>query len=392
MSGTRTSPPPSPPEASATSIPSSLPSDAESIAFLHHLVETPSVSGHERTAVELFLRSAAAWGFEISIDEAGNGIATRRTSVSHHGSAPARELVLLGHIDTVPGTIPVRIEGGILHGRGSVDAKSPLAAMLVAAARADLPSNCTLRVVAAVGEETPQSAGARHLAQSWRPHACIIGEPSGWTGITLGYKGRLVMHATLRQPGGHSAGPHASAGDAIVRYWNSILDAIERLNDGHTGAFDTIQASIRSLTSDSDGLHDLARLTAGFRLPMWLTPQVLEAVLRGLGRATPLLDLTFEGHELCHASDRNDPVVRAISSAIRSQGERPHPKLKTGTADLNVVAPLWRCPIGAYGPGDSSLDHTPNEHLALDEYLGSIRVLTLAIRGLLNELQSTESP
>lgn len=392
MSRTLISHPQSTPEASATSVPPSLPSDAEAIAFVHRLVATLSVSGRERTAVELFARSAAAWGFETSIDEAGNGIATRRTSVSHNLAAPARELVLLGHIDTVPGDIPVRMAGGILHGRGSVDAKGPLAAMLVAAARADLPSNCTLRVVAAVGEETPQSAGARHVAQSWRPHACIIGEPSGWTGVTLGYKGRLVMHATLRLPSGHSAGPHASAGDAIVRYWNSILDAIERLNDGHTGAFDTIQASIRSLATESDGLHDLARLTAGFRLPIWLTPQVLEAALRGLGRASPSLDLTFEGHEHCHASDRNDPVVRAISSAIRAQGERPHPKLKTGTADLNVVAPLWMCPIAAYGPGDSSLDHTPNEHLALDEYLASIRVLTLAIRGLLNELQSTEAP
>jgi LysW-gamma-L-lysine carboxypeptidase len=382
----------SPPEAKVTPVPPSLPSDAEAIAFVHQLVATPSVSGRERPAVEAFARSAADWRFETSIDEAGNGIATRRTSLSRSGSGPARELVLLGHIDTVPGDIPVRIEGGFLHGRGSVDAKGPLAAMLVAAARADLPLNCTVRVVAAVGEETPQSAGARHIAQRWRPHACIIGEPSGWTGVTLGYKGRLVMHATISLPGGHSAGPHASAGDAILRYWLSTLNAIEQLNDGHTGAFDAIQASIRSLATESDGLQDLARLTAGFRLPMWITPQVLEAVLRGLGRTMPFLDLAFEGHELSHASDRNDPVVRAISAAIRSHGERPHPKLKTGTADMNVVAPVWKCPIAAYGPGDSSLDHTPHEHLALDEYLASIRVLTLAIRGLLNELQSAGNP
>ena len=35
-----------------------------------------------------------------------------------------REIVLLGHIDTVPGHIPVRIEDGVLHGRGSVDASA----------------------------------------------------------------------------------------------------------------------------------------------------------------------------------------------------------------------------------------------------------------------------
>ncbi|QKK09717.1 MAG: M20/M25/M40 family metallo-hydrolase [Planctomycetota bacterium] len=63
------------------------------------------------------------------IDEAGNALA-------HRGPADAPvHIMLLGHIDTVPGDIPVRIAGGVLHGRGSVDAKGPLAAMLCRAAR-----------------------------------------------------------------------------------------------------------------------------------------------------------------------------------------------------------------------------------------------------------------
>jgi LysW-gamma-L-lysine carboxypeptidase len=43
---------------------------------------------------------------------------------------------------------------------------------------------------------------------------------------------------------------------------------------------------------------------------------------------------------------------------------------------------VWNCPIIAYGPGDSALDHTPDEHTDLDEYLRSIRVLTLALQRL----------
>ena len=49
--------------------------------------------------------------------------------------------------------------------------------------------------------------------------------------------------------------------------------------------------------------------------------------------------------------------------------------LKTGTSDMNVVGPVWQCPIVAYGPGDSSLDHTPNEHLPLDEYWKAVNVI-----------------
>ncbi|MBI2563293.1 MAG: M20/M25/M40 family metallo-hydrolase [candidate division NC10 bacterium] len=51
-------------------------------------------------------------------------------------------------------------------------------------------------------------------------------------------------------------------------------------------------------------------------------------------------------------------------------------KVKSGTSDMNVVGPAWNWPIVAYGPGDSSLDHTPNEHLDLAEYHQAIAILS----------------
>jgi LysW-gamma-L-lysine carboxypeptidase len=42
---------------------------------------------------------------------------------------------------------------------------------------------------------------------------------------------------------------------------------------------------------------------------------------------------------------------------------------------MNLVTPAWNCPAVAYGPGDSSLDHTPHEHLPLSEFHKSIAVL-----------------
>ncbi len=61
--------------------------------------------------------------------------------------------------------------------------------------------------------------------------------------------------------------------------------------------------------------------------------------------------------------EKNTPLVRAFLSGIRSQGGEPRFVYKTGTADLNIVAPVWKCPAVVYGPGDSALDHTPNEHI-----------------------------
>jgi [amino group carrier protein]-lysine/ornithine hydrolase len=340
---------------------------------LFDLVATPSVSGSERAAVEVFVRHGAALGFQTEIDAAGNGLAHRGASA---GEA-SMHIVLLGHIDTVPGHIPVRIENGVLHGRGSVDAKGPLAAMLVGAANAELPAGVRVTVAGAVGEETPDSPGARFLAGQLRPHACIIGEPSGWDGVTLGYKGRLLGRFVCERSCAHTAGRGLSAADEVLVWWTRVLADVTAFNTDRTKAFDQIQATVRGLGTSSDGLTDVATLDGGFRLPPAVDPRDLAARLAVLGGQD--CSVAWRGHEVAHATDRNDPVVRALTASIRERGGVPRPKLKTGTSDLNVVAPIWNCPIAAYGPGDSSLDHTPDERLGISEYLRSVEVIQAAL-------------
>jgi len=93
--------------------------------------------------------------------------------------------------------------------------------------------------------------------------------------------------------------------------------------------------------------------------------------------------LEFEGHEHAHRAEKSTPLVRAFLRAIRGAGEKPRFVVKTGTSDMNVVAPVWGCPVLAYGPGDSSLDHTPDEHIDLTEYLRAIEVLKTALEHLI---------
>lgn len=350
----------------------------EAERLLVELVKAPSVSGRERRASEVFVRHARAMGFEAEIDEVGSALA-------HRGPREARvHIVLLGHIDTVPGEVPVRVEGGELWGRGSVDAKGPLCAMLVAAARAELEDGVRVTVAGAAGEETPHSPGARLIASRYRPSACIIGEPSHWDGVTLGYKGRLVVHARIKKPCAHSAGPEASASDELFAWWSEALAEAERVSAGRERVFDRVQASVRGMASQSDGLTQSADLTCGFRLPPGLAPEAWGERLRELAPAG--MELRTEGGERAVVSERSDAVVRAITSAIRAEGGTPRPRLKTGTSDMNVVGPVWGCPVAAYGPGDSALDHTPEERLGLAEYARAIAVLTRAIGTLASEL------
>src|SRR5690606_21771134 len=151
---------------------------AQTAEMLRGLVSIPSPSGEEAAAVDWLCQQMAALGYEAAPDGAGNAVGRR-------GSGD-REIMLLGHIDTGPGEIPVEIVDGALYGRGTVDAKGPLATFVVAGARAALPDGVRLTVVGAVEEEVMSSRGANYLAQTHPgPDAVIIGEPSGWDGIVL---------------------------------------------------------------------------------------------------------------------------------------------------------------------------------------------------------------
>ena len=82
--------------------------------------------------------------------------------------------------------------------------------------------------------------------------------------------------------------------------------------------------------------------------------------------------------QLRHArlqGEKNSPLTRSFLQAIRAEGGDPAFVYYTGTADLHIVGSRWNCPAVGYGLGGSALDHTPEEHVSLDEFACSIRVL-----------------
>ncbi|MFO7630998.1 MAG: hypothetical protein R6W76_00595, partial [Caldilinea sp.] len=96
------------------------------------------------------------------------------------------------------------------------------------------------------------------------------------------------------------------------------------------------------------------------------------------------ITLRFSSYEPAWRGDRSNLLVRSFLHGLRevAPAEKLGFVLKTGTSDMNVVGPAWECPIVAYGPGDSSLDHTPHEHLSLDDYGRAVFVLEAALRSL----------
>lgn len=76
------------------------------------------------------------------------------------------------------------------------------------------------------------------------------------------------------------------------------------------------------------------------------------------------------------------PLARAFIASLREAGLQPRFVRKTGTSDMNILAPAWQVPCLTHGQGERSLDHTPRERLALGDYGRSIGVLQGALERL----------
>ncbi len=342
--------------------------NSDATALLRHMVAIPSESRQEGALAAFLLHQLRQYGFETGIDTVGNIIASK---------GQGEDLgVLLGHIDTVKGNIPVRVEDGVLYGRGSVDAKGSLAAFIVALSRLDAKQLAgKVTIIGCVEEEVASSRGAHHVVERYAPKWAVIGEPSGWDSITLGYKGHLSLTVSLEQGQQHGAHEQLTASERMTQVWQVMGDFCATTNVERKRLFD--QLMVR-LTRMSGGMSlagtDRAELKVQCRLPLDMPPEVTREQLMNLLRGKGV-EVEFDGGIAAWSGPRTTDLHRAFLGAIRKRDGRARCLLKTGTADLNVVAPRWGCPALAYGPGDAALDHTPNEHIHFEEFFQSIAVL-----------------
>ena len=341
--------------------------ELDGTALLEDMLDIPSPSGAEGALATFLVTRLAAVGFDVHVDAAGNLHAA--------WGAGDSTVALVGHMDTAPGLVPRRRDGHSIYGRGAVDAKGPLAAAFTAVSA--LPRDTGRRwVVIGAVEEEASSRGARHLLATMpAPDGLVILEPSGWQGITIGYKGSVRVRWTRTQPAAHGAGQEPSAGDRAVGFVRRVQDQAEGRGGG-SSIFQRVDVRVLRFDAGSDGLEERAQVELGLRIPPgYAAMQVWDDVasLAGDGQ----VEVLYADEAV--RTDRSSPLARSFVQAVRASGGAPRFKLKTGTSDLNHLAPAWGCPALAYGPGDSHLDHTPDEHIELDEFDLGVRVLEAAL-------------
>lgn len=333
--------------------------------LLRRMLEIPSPSYRERELADFLAGAMTELGFAAYVDGVGNVLGTI-------DNGPGPLVMLLGHLDTIPGDLPVRSEEGRLYGRGAVDAKGPLASMICAAASAGFPGRVV--VIGVVEEETPGSRGAMAIRDVHeQPDALIVGEPSGWGGVVLGYKGKLDLRYSVECPATHPSNPDPKASELAVAAWYELVELLGP-DAGH-GSFDRPGATLCSISGDTTS----ASADLSVRTPLGFDSDALVEDLRKRlpeGRLKVLNSVTA-----CRA-DRNNPVARALVAGIRRQHAQPRLVVKTATSDMNTLAEVWDVPMATYGPGDSRLDHADDEHILLSDYQRGIDVLTYALNEL----------
>ncbi|ELY65241.1 [LysW]-lysine hydrolase [Natrinema versiforme] len=340
---------------------------ADARELLIDLVSIPSPTREEREAAKRLVDFFEAHDREVWIDAVGNV------------RAPADDAVLLtSHIDTVPGDIPVEVEetddDEVLWGRGSVDATGPLAAMAAAAVRTGVS------FVGVVGEEI-DSKGSRYLVDDREesPAAVVNGEPSGVDGITLGYRGLIAGTYVATSESGHTSRPDPNAIQHAVRWWSAVEEYFE--GDEYEPVFEQVTTKPVDIEGgvSEDGLSVEATMDVQLRVPPALdVGTVREAAESKLEVGT----VTWKDKVPPVMMSSRTEVARAFRVAIRKEGGDPRLVRKTGTSDMNIYAGAWDCPMVTYGPGNSDLDHAPDERLPLSEFDQSVAVLERVARTL----------
>ena len=320
-------------------------------------------------------------GFEkVNIDSVGNVIATK-------GNGTPR-ILLCGHMDTVPGQIPVRIDSGFLFGRGASDAKAPLISMLLACS--EFKQRGTI-IFAGVVDEEGNATGIKELVKNnLSIDYAIFGEPSGINRITISYKGRIALKLTCDVlDSAHASAPWLSKNsiEEVFEVWKLLGAEISAKYDKTDNKSNSVSLSLTEISGGSS--HNVTpqkcKVTIDIRVPNGVKCleilNHLDTSIRNISEMRKV-KITYRIEDMTEAfeADHSSPLVRALSLSILDVCKVRSVLLrKTGTGDMNVLGNSLNIPVVTYGPGEPHVSHSKDEKVEIQSYLTSIEIYNRAL-------------
>jgi LysW-gamma-L-lysine carboxypeptidase len=359
-----------------------LVSSAYAIELLKRALEIYTPSRSEAQLANLIKEKCLDdLGFEkVNIDSVGNVIATK-------GNGTPR-ILLCGHMDTVPGQIPVRIDSGFLFGRGASDAKAPLISMLLACS--EFKQRGTI-IFAGVVDEEGNATGIKELVKNnLSIDYAIFGEPSGINRITISYKGRIALKLTCDVlDSAHASAPWLSKNsiEEVFEVWKLLSAEISAKYDKTDNKSKSVSLSLTEISGGSS--HNVTpqkcKVTIDIRVPNGVKCleilNHLDTSIRNISEMKKV-KITYRIEDMTEAfeADHSSPLVRALSLSILDVCKVRSVLLrKTGTGDMNVLGNSLNIPVVTYGPGEPHVSHSKDERVEIQSYLTSIEIYNRAL-------------
>ncbi len=368
--------------------------------LLVELVRAPTVTPAAAPALDVLQRHLAPAGFSVE-----------RPVFSDPGSEPvenlfaaigagARHLTLAGHVDVVPPgaeaswkhpPFAAEIVDGVLYGRGAVDMKGGLAAMLAAALRfvAKNGGNFGGRLSFLVtGDEEGAAVNGTVKLLEWaegrgeRLTGALVGEPTSarelGDQIKIGRRGSFSATLVVEGTQGHAAYPELA--DNPVRGLTALLHALQSPPlDAGSEHFGPSSLEVVSVDVGNPAWNVIpAKATARFNSrynDLWTRASLAAEIERrfasvsgepALGAKTPIRwRLVPEPASSDVFLTRDAALIALVSGAIEKQtGRRPALSTSGGTSDARFIKSY--CPVVEFGPVGSSM-HQIDEHVPLAE-------------------------
>jgi succinyl-diaminopimelate desuccinylase len=373
--------------------------EAEVVGLAQTLIGIDSTNppGREQRIAEALAAHAAAGGLDVNLVPVSAGRSNVFIRLRGQGSAAGR-VAYCGHLDTVvAGASPwqrdpfgAEIVDGLLWGRGAVDMKSGLAAMLgalLAIHRSEVRLNGTVELIALVGEEV-DCAGATRLIRTGSMEGVrwlVVGEPTGLD-VAIAHKGCVRLRVTTRGTPAHASRPDLGR--------NAILDMAALLPE--LGKVDLSAVSHPLLTPATAAVTTVSGGSAVNVVPDCCSAEFDVRVLPGQTAAAVVSQFEERidavaarnpglkaGVEVFYQRDavetqEDHPLVVALQETARSVLGRPaRVRAVDFFTDASVLQPPTGIPTVLFGPGDIGLMHQTDERVLVRDIVTASRVFAL---------------
>jgi len=375
------------------------------ITFLQEAIRIPSITKHEREMGAFLAQTLRATGMEVRVVEAEPGHPNVLASARGPEAGPV--FLLNDHMDVVPpgprdewdvdpfGGV---IRDGWLYGRGAVDSKGGLCAMVMATEilmAAGGPARGELFVTTVCDEEVGGQLGTRHLLREGliRGDFGIVAEPTG-NRIEIATKGVLHVEVTTKGRMAHAGKPWA--GINAIEHMTRVIDQLpalrQRLERRQHPLVGRPAITVGTIAGGTvpNMVASECRMVLDRRVIPSESPAAalteIEQVIAELGAADPQFSAStrtvLDWPSVEVAPDV--PVMPALREAIREvTGREPELGGKDGGTDAAWIWKEARIPMIHFSPGDSRFVISANERVELDAYIMAIEAFVLTFERIL---------